>query len=77
MISQRQGKVEEEHLDFFDTDDHGFIVLQPKIPMFPEDFTSSMEPKAWPLSVSTLFIFKQATHPYIYEHAMILSLHSS
>ncbi len=39
--------------DFFDVDENtGTIVLQPKIPIFPEDFPAGS--KEWPLSVSDL-----------------------
>ena len=34
--------------DWFDLDDSGNIVLQPKIPIFPEDFPPGK--KEWPLS---------------------------
>jgi hypothetical protein len=43
----------EESLDFFDLDDEGCIVLQPVIPMFPEDFPADSQQREWPLSVST------------------------
>jgi hypothetical protein len=42
----------EEDLDFFDLDDDGCIVVQPIIPMFPEDFPNDAKTKTWPLSVS-------------------------
>jgi hypothetical protein len=45
------GGGKEEELDFFDVDDEGCIVLQPVIPMFPEDFPADSQPKTWPLSV--------------------------
>ncbi|KAG7341467.1 hypothetical protein IV203_023419 [Nitzschia inconspicua] len=40
----------EEDLDFFDLDNEGCIVVQPVIPMFPEDFPNDSEQKSWPLS---------------------------
>ena len=37
-----------QRYDFFDRDENGRIVMQPTIPMFPEDF--SLGQKEWPLS---------------------------
>jgi hypothetical protein len=49
---QSQNPIEnDENLDFFDLDDQGYIVMQPTIPMFPEDFPVDSEQKTWPLSV--------------------------
>ena len=50
-----QKKSEGEDYDFFDLDNEGRIVVEPKVPMFPEDFTSTSKVKQWPLSVSLVF----------------------
>jgi hypothetical protein len=34
----------QESLDFFDRDDKGNVVIQPKIPIFPEDFAPGQKP---------------------------------
>merc|ERR1719296_187200 len=39
---------DDDRYDFYDRDEDGNIVVQPKIPIFPEDFTG--EQKSWPLS---------------------------
>jgi len=44
-------QTDNEKYDFFDIDHYGEISLQPKVPMFPEDFSNQINGRQeWPLS---------------------------
>ena len=44
-------ETDHEKYDFFDIDHYGEISLQPKVPMFPEDFSNQINGRQeWPLS---------------------------
>lgn len=48
LIDLSGSMLERKKYDFFDLDENDYIVLQPKIPIFPEDFPANK--KEWPLS---------------------------
>jgi hypothetical protein len=67
---------EGEDYDFFDLDGEGRIVVEPKVPMFPEEFTNASKVKRWPLSVRFLgfFFMYQLDGSSSFHHFTVCSL---